>query len=119
MPCRLERNRSDNPCWPERTELVNTRGAQKYIVWAHRTGRLHGLTERLPVTHGANREFRKMIAQGRHVTPSIESNPLTACTRIGMLRFLEAAYESKQSSIYKEIQSLKLPSYKIEMGVDL
>ena len=40
---------------------------------------------------GANREFGKMIAQGGHVTPSIESNPLTACTRIGILRFSGAA----------------------------
>ena len=30
---------------------------------------------------GADREFRKIIAQGGHVTPSIEFNPLTACTR--------------------------------------
>ena len=70
--------------------------------------RLHGY-------HGANREFRKMIAQGRHVTPSIESNPLTACTRIGILRFLQAAEGSKKSNIYREIQSLTLPSYKVEM----
>ena len=46
-----------------------------------------GTTESLRVAtpgaggDGANREFRKIIAQGGHVTPSIESNPLTACTR--------------------------------------
>ena len=45
--------------------------------------RSNGLNERLR----ANREFGKMIAQGGHVTPSIESNPLTACTRIGIQRF--------------------------------
>ena len=51
-----------------------------------------GLVPRLDGTvTGANREFGKMIAQGGHVTPSIESNPLTACTRIGILRFSEAA----------------------------
>ena len=44
---------------------------------------------------GANREFGKMIAQGGHVTPSIESNPMTACTRIGIQRFLEDAEGGK------------------------
>ena len=70
---------------------------------------------------GANREFGKMIAQGGHVTPSIESNPLTACTRIGILRFLEAAEGSEKSYVYSEMKSLKQPSYKVEMhkcGVD-
>ncbi len=64
---------------------------------------------------GANREFGKMIAQGRHVTPSIESNPLTACTRIGIQRFVEAAEGSKKAFIYSKIQSLKQLSYKAEI----
>ena len=51
----------------------------------------------------ANGEFGKMIAQGGHVTPSIESNPLTACTRIGNQRFLEAAEESEKDNKYNEI----------------
>ena len=72
----------------------------------------HGLAERL---HGGNREFGKMITQGGHVTPSIESNPLTACTRIGILRFLEDGEGSDKSNIYSKIQSFKQPSYKIEM----
>ena len=64
---------------------------------------------------GTNREFGKMIAQGRHVTPSIESNPMTACTRIGIQRFLEAAEESKKDNISSKIESLKPLSYKVEM----
>ena len=46
-------NRSDNPCWPERTKAVNARIAQRSVVSARRTqrrvSRFHGLTERLPV----------------------------------------------------------------------
>ena len=56
-----------------------------------------------------------MIAQGGHVTPSIESNPLTVCTRIGILRFLEAAEGGENNNIYNKIQSLKQLSYKVEM----
>ncbi len=61
------------------------------------------------------REFPKMIAQGGHVTPCIESNPLTACTRIGLPRFWEAAERRNKYNIYSKIQSLKQPSYKVEM----
>ena len=64
---------------------------------------------------GANREFGKMIAQGGHVTPSIESNPLTACTRIGIQRFLEAAEGSEKDIFYSKIQSFKQQIYKVEM----
>ena len=53
---------------------------------------------------GANREFGKMIAQGGHVTPSIESNPITACTRIGIHRFFEAEEVSEKDNIYSKIQ---------------
>ena len=56
-----------------------------------------------------------MIAQGGHVTPCIESNPLTACTRIGLPRFWEAAERRNKYNIYSKIQSLKQPSYKVEM----
>ena len=56
---------------------------------------------------GANREFGKMIAQGGHVTPSVDSNPLTACTRIGIQRFLEAAVGSEKDKIYNKIWYLK------------
>ena len=52
---------------------------------------------------GANREFGKMIAEGGHVTPSIESNPMTACTRIGIHRFYEAAEGSKKDNIYSNL----------------
>ena len=61
------------------------------------------------------REFRKMIAQGGHVTPSIESNPMTACTRIGIQRFLEATEGREKDVIYSKIQSLKQLNYKVEM----
>ena len=56
-----------------------------------------------------------MIAQGGHVTPSIESNPLTACTRIGNLRFCHASEVSEKYNNYSEIQSLKQLSCKVEM----
>ena len=39
MPCRLERNRSDNPFWRGRTEVINCHSAQRSLVWAHRTQR--------------------------------------------------------------------------------
>ena len=64
---------------------------------------------------GANREFGKMIDQGGHVTPSIESNPMTACTRIGIHRFFEAAEGSEKGNINSIIQSFKQLSYKVEM----
>ena len=51
------------------------------------------------LTTAPNREFGEMIAQGGHVTPSIESNPLTACTRIGILRFFETAEGVKKIKI--------------------
>ena len=60
-------------------------------------------------------DFRKMIAQGGHVTPSVESNPLTACTRSGILRIWEAEERSKKYNNYRWIRSLKQPSYKVEM----
>ena len=56
-----------------------------------------------------------MIAQGRHVTPSIESNPLTACTRIGIQRFFEAAEGNIKDIFYSKIQSLKQLRYKVEI----
>ena len=47
----LRRKRSDNPCWPERSVVINTRSARRFVVCAHRTqrqaSRFHGLTERL------------------------------------------------------------------------
>ena len=59
--------------------------------------------------------FGKMIAQGGHVTPSIESNPMTVCTRIGILRFLEAAEGSEKSHVYSKLLSIKQPRYKVGM----
>ena len=57
-----------------------------------------------------------MIAQGGHVTPSIESNPLTACTRIGILAILLKLRKGvKKHNIYSKIQSLKQLSYKAEI----
>ena len=47
--------------------------------------------------------------------PTIESNPLTACTRIGILRFFESAEVSKKYIIYRKLQSLMQPSYTVEM----
>ena len=110
------RNRSARPWGPGCAEAANGHCGRKPFgstLGSHLlVGRLHGLAERI---HGANREFRKMIAQGGHVTPSIESNPLTACTRIGNLRFLEAAEGSGKNRIYNRLQSLKQPRYKVEM----
>ena len=40
---------------------------------------------------------------------------MTACTRIGILRFLEAAEESENYNIYSKIQSFKKPRNKVEM----
>ena len=68
-----------------------------------------------PGAGSINREFGKMIAQGGHVTPSIESNPMTACTRIGIQRFLEAAEESKKDNNSSMIASVKQLIYKVEM----
>ena len=55
-------NRSDNPCWPGRSEVVNGRSAQSFAVMAHRTkrqaGRFHGLTERLPATRPFGRRVK-------------------------------------------------------------
>ena len=56
-----------------------------------------------------------MIAQGGHVTPSIESNPLTACTRIGISRYFKAAERIEKHNSYSKIRSLKQQSYKVEM----
>ena len=62
-------NRSDHPCWPERTELVNARAAQRSVVLAHRrqqrAGRLHGVTERLPRRQdGFDRRARSGLGGG-------------------------------------------------------
>ena len=56
-----------------------------------------------------------MIAQGGHVTPSIESNPLTACTRIGILRFFDASERTQKDNKNSELQSFKQLIYKVEM----
>ena len=56
-----------------------------------------------------------MIAQGGHVTPSIESNPLTACTRIGILRFRDASERSQKHRKHNGLQSFKQLSCKVEM----
>ena len=56
---RRECNRSDNPCWPERTEADIGRIARELVVSARRiqrrVGRFHGLAERLR----ANRDGRR------------------------------------------------------------
>ena len=55
-----------------------------------------------------------MIAQGGHVTPSIESNPLTACTRIGILRILVSCRRELNKN-YSRSRLIKQPGYKVEM----
>ena len=63
----------------------------------------------------AYREFRKIIESGVHVTPRIELNPVTACTRIATRRFSESARGTKKQNIYSWLQSIKQPSYWVEM----
>ena len=87
-------------------------------IVARPTDRGNGGAERVVTAgagaDGANREFGKMIAQGGHVTPSIDSNPMTACTQIGIRRFLEAEKWSKKANSYSKFQSFKQLSYKVE-----
>ena len=45
----------------------------------------------------------------------LKSNPMTACTRIGIQRFLEAGEERKKDNIVSKIESVKQLSYKVEM----
>ena len=81
--------RSDNPCWPERSVVINTRSARRFVVCAHRTqrqaSRFHGLTERLPTRAAwrpksqqnakALRSFRDAVNDIREI---LESRPEVA-----------------------------------------
>ena len=65
-------NRSENPCWPERTELVDARGAQRSIMWENKsqqpTGQLHGLAERLRARCCRSSTLRRRVA-GQSTSP--------------------------------------------------
>ncbi len=62
---RVDGNRSDNPCWPERTDAVKARNAQRSVVLLHRpcrrAGRFHGLSERLPSMRPAIRDATVIV----------------------------------------------------------
>ena len=95
--------------------MVNGRTAPKSVICAQRTrrlaGRCHGLTERLlPMSRIPENDSPGWTCQ-----PTIEFNPLTACTRSGILRFFEAAEVSNKYIIYNMLQSLMQPSYTVEM----
>ena len=43
-----------------------------------------------------HREFRKITKLGVHVTPRIELNPMTTCTRIGTRQFFKSCERDKK-----------------------